>query len=93
MALKPLGDRVIVRADAAIEKKGLLFIPHGAREKQQVGEIVSVGPGRTESGILVPMSLRVGDKVLFGKYSGTEMEVDGESVLILRESDVMAVVE
>jgi chaperonin GroES len=88
----PLADRVVVRSlEATGQTRGGLFIPDSAKEKPQHGEILAVGPGRFDEGKRVPMDVRVGDRVLFGKYSGTEVVVDGESLLILRESDVLAV--
>jgi chaperonin GroES len=89
----PLADRVVVKASEEAEQmRGGLFIPDTAKEKPQQGEVVAVGPGRYEDGKLVPMSVKVGDKVLYGKYSGTEVTIDNEPVLILRESDVLAVI-
>jgi chaperonin GroES len=88
----PLADRVVVRSLEGHEQtRGGLFIPDTAKEKPQEGEILAVGPGRYDEGKRVPMEVKVGDKVLFGKYSGTEVVIDGESLLILRESDVLAV--
>ncbi len=90
--VNPLADRVVVRAlEEAEQMRGGLYIPDTAKEKPQQGEIVAVGPGRYEKGQRVPMELKVGDKVLYGKYSGTEVTLDGEQYLILRESDVLAV--
>lgn len=92
VAVSPLADRVVVRSLEGHEQtRGGLFIPDTAKEKPQEGEILAVGPGRFEDGSRVPMDVKVGDKVLFGKYSGTEVVIDGESLLILRESDVLAV--
>ena len=89
----PLADRVVVKAmEESEQMRGGLYIPDTAKEKPQQGEIVAVGPGRFDEGKRVPMEVKVGDKVLYGKYSGTEVTVDGEQVLILRESDVLAVV-
>ena len=89
----PLADRVVVRALEETEQmRGGLFIPDTAKEKPQQGEIIAVGPGRYEKNVRVPMELKVGDKVLYGKYSGTEVTIDTEQYLILRESDVLAVV-
>ena len=89
----PLADRVVVKALEDTEQmRGGLFIPDTAKEKPQQGEIIAVGPGKYEDGKLVPMSCKVGDKVLYGKYSGTEVTIDTEQYLILRESDVLAVV-
>jgi chaperonin GroES len=89
----PLADRVVVKALEETEQmRGGLFIPDTAKEKPQQGEIIAVGPGRYEDAKLVPMSVKVGDKVLYGKYSGTEVTIDNEAYLILRESDVLAVI-
>ncbi|HET9424827.1 MAG TPA: co-chaperone GroES [Gemmatimonadaceae bacterium] len=89
----PLADRVVVRALEETESmRGGLYIPDTAKEKPQQGEIVAVGPGRFDEGKRVPMDVKVGDKVLYGKYSGTEVTLDGEQLLILRESDVLAVI-
>ena len=91
--VKPLSDRVVVKAlEEAEQMRGGLFIPDTAKEKPQQGEIVAVGPGKYEDGKLVPMTLKVGDKVLYGKYSGTEVTLNSDQVLILRESDVLAVI-
>ena len=90
--VSPLADRVVVKALEETEQmRGGLYIPDTAKEKPQQGEIVAVGPGRFDEGKRVPMDVKVGDKVLYGKYSGTEVVIDGESLLILRESDVFAV--
>ena len=93
-AVKPLADRVVVRAlEESEQMRGGLYIPDTAKEKPQQGEIVAVGPGKyDESGNRVPMDVKAGDKVLYGKYSGTEVTVEGEQLLILRESDVLAVI-
>ena len=89
----PLADRVVVKALEDTEQmRGGLFIPDTAKEKPQQGEIIAVGPGRFEKDVRVPMELKVGDKVLYGKYSGTEVTIDTQQFLILRESDVLAVV-
>ena len=91
--VKPLADRVVVRAlEESEQMRGGLYIPDTAKEKPQQGEVVAVGPGKVEDGARVEMELKVGDKVLYGKYSGTEVTVDNEQYLILRESDVLAVV-
>jgi chaperonin GroES len=91
--IAPLADRVVVKALEETETmRGGLYIPDTAKEKPQQGEIVAVGPGRFEDGKRVPLDCKVGDKVLYGKYSGTEVAVDGEQYLILRESDVLAVI-
>ncbi|SRR5665213_1551284 len=91
--VKPLADRVVIKALEETEQmRGGLFIPDTAKEKPQQGEIVAVGPGRYEDGKLVPMSLKAGDKVLYGKYSGTEVTVSNETLLIISEKDVLAVI-
>jgi chaperonin GroES len=91
--VSPLADRVVVKALEETEQmRGGLYIPDTAKEKPQQGEIVAVGPGRFDDGKRVPMDVKVGDKVLYGKYSGTEVTIDGEQLLILRESDVLAVI-
>ena len=89
----PLSDRVVVRALEETEQmRGGLFIPDTAKEKPMQGEIIAIGPGKYEDGKLVPMTVKVGDKVLYGKYSGTEVTLDDEQYLILRESDVLAII-
>jgi len=91
--VNPLADRVVIKAlEESETMRGGLYIPDTAKEKPQQGEIIAVGPGKYEDGKLVPMGVKVGDKVLYGKYSGTEVTIDGEQLLILRESDVLAVV-
>ena len=91
--VQPLADRVVIKAlEESEQMRGGLYIPDTAKEKPQQGEVIAVGPGRFEDGNRVPMDVKVGDKVLYGKYSGTEVTVDGEQYLILRESDVLAVV-
>ena len=94
MKIKPLADRVIVKPSEGIEKtKGGIYVPDTAKEKPQEGEIVAVGPGRTtEDGKLIKMEVKVGDHILYGKYSGTEVTVEGEEYLIVRESDILAIV-
>ncbi len=94
MNVKPLADRVVVKPLQAEEKTaGGIIIPDNAKEKPQKGEVVAVGPGKaSDSGEKVAMELKVGDKVLYGKYSGTEVTVDGDDYLIMRESDVLAVI-
>src|SRR5450755_1689626 len=93
LKVSPLADRVVVKALEETESmRGGLYIPDTAKEKPQQGEIVAVGPGRFEKDKRVPMEVKVGDKVLYGKYSGTEVTIDGEQLLILRESDVLAVI-
>ncbi len=92
-SVAPLADRVVVRAMEETEQmRGGLFIPDTAKEKPMQGEVLAVGPGRYEKDKRVPMELKVGDKVLYGKYSGTEVTIDNEPLLILREADVLAVV-
>jgi len=92
VTVSPLADRVVVRSlEGQEQTRGGLFIPDTAKEKPQEGEILAVGAGRFDDGKRVPMEVKVGDKVLFGKYSGTEVMIDGESLLILRETDVLAV--
>ncbi len=92
-SVAPLADRVVVRAMEETEQmRGGLFIPDTAKEKPMQGEVLAVGPGRYEKDKRVPMELKVGDKVLYGKYSGTEVTIDNEQLLILREADVLAVV-
>jgi chaperonin GroES len=89
----PLADRVVVKALEETEQmRGGLFIPDTAKEKPQQGEIIAVGAGRYEEGKRVPMDLKVNDRVLYGKYSGTEVTIDDEQYLILRETDVLAVI-
>jgi chaperonin GroES len=91
--VSPLADRVVVRALEETEQmRGGLFIPDTAKEKPMQGEVIAVGPGRYEKDKRVPMELKVGDKVLYGKYSGTEVTIANEPLLILREADVLAVV-
>ena len=91
--ISPLADRVVVKPSEDTEQmRGGLYIPDTAKEKPQQGEIIAAGPGKYEDGKLVPMAVKVGDKVLYGKYSGTEITLDDEQLLILRESDVLAVV-
>jgi len=95
MKFRPLHDRVVVRRVSAEEKtKGGIIIPDTVKEKPQEGEIIAVGPGaRDEKGKLVPLDLKKGDRILFGKWSGTEIKLDGEELLIMKESDVMGVIE
>ena len=92
-SIRPLGERVIVKPSPSEEKTaGGLYIPETAKEKPQKGEVIAVGPGRkADDGQRLPMEVKVGDKVLYGKYSGTEMEVDGETYLIIKESDILAI--
>jgi len=95
MKFRPLHDRVVVRRVEAEEKtKGGIIIPDTAKEKPQEGEVIAVGPGaRDETGKITPLDVKAGDRVLFGKWSGTEVRVDGEDLLIMKESDIMGVIE
>src|SRR3954453_18005825 len=95
MKFRPLHDRVVVRRIEAEEKtKGGIIIPDTAKEKPQEGEVIAVGPGaRDENGTVQPPDLQPGDRVLFGKWSGTEVRIDGEDLLIMKESDIMGVIE
>jgi chaperonin GroES len=95
MAFRPLGDRVLVkRVEEETKTKGGIIIPDTAKEKPQEGEVVAVGPGaRDEDGERINMDLKVGDRILFGKWSGTEVKIDGDDLLIMKESDVMGVLE
>ncbi len=94
MKMKPLADRVIIKPSPAEEKtKGGIILPDTAKEKPVIGEVVAVGPGkRSDDGKLIAMDVKAGDKVLYGKYSGTEVTVDGQEYLIMRESDLFAIV-
>ncbi|BAM90700.1 co-chaperonin GroES [Bradyrhizobium oligotrophicum S58] len=94
MAFRPLHDRVVVkRIDAEEKTAGGIIIPDSAKEKPSQGEVIAVGPGaRDESGKLVPLDVQVGDRVLFGKWSGTEVKIDGQELLIMKESDIMGVI-
>ena len=94
MKFRPLHDRVVVRRIESEEKtKGGIIIPDTAKEKPQEGEIIAVGSGaRDEAGKLVPLDVKAGDRVLFGKWSGTEVKLDGEDLLIMKESDIMGIV-
>ena len=95
MAFRPLGDRVLVKRVEEEEKtKGGIIIPDTAKEKPQEGEIIAVGPGaRDDNGKIQPLDVKTGDKILFGKWSGTEIKIDGQDLLIMKESDVLGVVE
>ena len=94
LKFRPLHDRVVVRRIEADEKtKGGIIIPDTVKEKPQEGEIIAVGPGgRDENGKLIPIDLKAGDRVLFGKWSGTEVKLEGEDLLIMKESDIMGVI-
>ena len=95
LKFRPLHDRVVVKRIAAEEKtKGGIIIPDTAKEKPQEGEVVAVGPGtRSEDGKLTPLDLKAGDRVLFGKWSGSEIKLDGEELIIMKESDILGVLE
>ncbi|RVC57052.1 MAG: co-chaperone GroES [Mesorhizobium sp.] len=95
MAFRPLHDRILVRRIEADEKTaGGIIIPDTAKEKPQEGEVIAVGPGsRDESGKLTPLDVKAGDRILFGKWSGTEIKLNDEDLLIMKESDVMGVIE
>ncbi|MCA6101062.1 MULTISPECIES: co-chaperone GroES [Bradyrhizobium] len=95
MKFRPLHDRVVVkRIDAEEKTAGGIIIPDSAKEKPSQGEVIAVGPGgRDESGKLTPIDVKVGDRVLFGKWSGTEVKIDGEDLLIMKESDIMGVLD
>ena len=92
MKMRPLSDRIVVKPQAAQEKTASgIILPDTAQEKPQIGQIVEVGPGKmSESGHLIKMTLKKGDKVLYGKYSGTEVNINGEDLLIMKESDILA---
>src|ERR1700681_1433803 len=91
---RPLHDRVVVkRVEAEAKSKGGIIIPDTVKEKPQEGEVVAVGPGgRDETGKIIPMDVKAGDRVLFGKWSGTEVKLDGDELLIMKESDIMGVI-
>ena len=91
---RPLHDRVVVRRlDSQEKTKGGIIIPDSAKEKPQEGEVIAVGPGgRDEAGKLIPLDVKAGDKVLFGKWSGTEVKLDGQELLIMKESDIIGVI-
>jgi chaperonin GroES len=95
MKFRPLHDRVVVRRIEEDERtRGGIIIPDTAKEKPQQGEIIAVGPGaRDEKGVIQPLDVKAGDRVLFGKWSGTEVKIDGEELLIMKESDIMGVLE
>lgn len=95
MKFRPLHDRVVIRrAEGDLKSKGGIIIPDTAKEKPQEGEVIAVGPGsRDESGKLIPLDVKAGDAILFGKWSGIEVKIDGEDLLIMKESDIMGIVE
>ncbi len=93
MKIRPLADRVVVKALEEMEtKKGSIIIPDTAKERPMRGEVIEAGPGKTEDGKVVPMEVKKGDKVLYGKYSGTEVTVNDTEYLIMRESDILAII-
>ena len=94
MKLKPLGDRVIVlpKESEEVTKSGIV-IPDTAKEKPQEGEVIAVGPGKIEEGKRIPMDVKVGDRIIYSKYGGTEVKIEGEEHLILREGDILAIIE
>ena len=94
MAIKPIGDRILVEPlEKEMEKVGSLFVPDTAKEKPQYGKIVAVGEGRRDGDKLIPMTVKVGDKVLYGRYSGTDIKYDDREYLIISESDVLAILD
>ncbi|MFN8644113.1 MAG: co-chaperone GroES [Candidatus Binatia bacterium] len=94
MPVRPLHDRIIVkRVEEEARSKGGIIIPDTAKEKPQEGRVVAVGPGRTEDGKLIGLDLKKGDRILFAKYAGTEIKLDGEDHIIMREEDVLGVIE
>jgi chaperonin GroES len=95
MAFRPLHDRVVIKRLEGEEKtKGGIIIPDTAKEKPQEGRVIAVGPGgRDESGKLTPLDVKAGDRILFGKWSGTEVKIDGDDLLIMKESDILGVVD
>ena len=95
MAFRPLHDRVVVKRIEGEEKtKGGIIIPDSAKEKPQEGEVIAVGPGaRNEQGQIVALDVKAGDRILFGKWSGTEVKIDGQDLLIMKESDIMGIIE
>jgi len=95
MKMKPLGDRILVKpVEEKEQKKGGIIIPDTAKEKPQEGEVKAVGKGKVDdNGKLIPMDVKVGDRILFGKYSGTEVKIDGEELLIMNQDDVLGIIE
>ncbi|MBY4607804.1 co-chaperone GroES [Rhizobium sp. 9T] len=95
MSFRPLHDRILVRrVDSEEKTKGGIIIPDTAKEKPQEGEVIAVGPGaRDDAGQIQPLDVKVGDRILFGKWSGTEIKINGEDLLIMKESDVMGIIE
>lgn len=94
MAIKPIGDRVLVQAlEDEVEKVGSLYVPDTAKEKPQQGKVVAVGDGKRDGDKVIPMTVKVGDVVLYGKYSGSEIKYEDKEYLILSESDVLAIID
>ena len=95
MAFRPLGDRVVVRrVEEEAKSKGGIIIPDTVKEKPQEGEVIAAGPGaRDEDGKRIPMDVKPGDRILFGKWSGSEVKIDGEELLIMKESDILGILE
>ena len=95
MAIRPLGDRVLIEVlEEELQKQGALFIPDTAKEKPQEGKVIAVGPGRVdENGKRIALEVKVGDRILMGKYAGTEVKIDGVEHIIMREDDVLAVIQ
>jgi chaperonin GroES len=95
MAFRPLGDRVVIkRVEEETKTKGGIIIPDTAKEKPQEGEVIAVGPGaRDDNGKVQPLDVKKGDRILFGKWSGTEVKIDGDDLLIMKESDILGVIE
>ncbi|HVY87798.1 MAG TPA: co-chaperone GroES [Hyphomonadaceae bacterium] len=95
MTFRPLGDRVLVRrVEEETKSRGGIIIPDTAKEKPQEGEVIAVGPGaRGEDGKTIPLDVRAGDRILFGKWSGTEVKIDGEELIIMKESDILGIVD
>ena len=95
MAFRPLGDRVVIRrVEEEAKTKGGIIIPDNAKEKPQEGEVISVGPGATdEGGNRIPIDVAAGDRILFGKWSGSEVKIDGEELLIMKEADILGVLD
>lgn len=93
--LKPLADRIVIKPTAAEEvTKGGIVLPDSAKERPQEGEVIAAGPGKTlETGIQVPMEIKVGDKIIYSKYGGTEVKIGGEEYVILRQDDVLSIIE
>lgn len=93
-SITPLGDRVVVKPESAEEKtQSGLYIPDTAKEKPQRGTVMAAGPGKTENGTKIDMTVKEGDTVLYGKYAGTEVQLDGEDVMIMRESDILGILK